>query len=213
RNVALAVQQRGMLLAPAFQFKPDWKGKQTMVTELVGPAQAVLNQGRKADTPDIDQEHEPIWVRPTQITWGKIIEKEDAIKALTDFQSEYTQSGASAVARALDAILAGAVFGPRLIGDEIPVAASYDSTGRLVPADLDQARTPHGATVSKLIRARKLLQKQHVEIEREELFYLANADEIEDLYNDIQYVNKDYREKSVLDASRKWVLEIAGITI
>jgi hypothetical protein len=104
-NVALAVQQKRSRLDMGFSYQSGLSGRQSTLIELIGSASAVVDLGRKADTPDIDNSIEPVWITPRQLAWGKLIEKEDAIKALTDYQSPFVQAGAAAMVRGKDVIL------------------------------------------------------------------------------------------------------------
>lgn len=213
-NVELAVQQKKAQLEPCFMYESGLSGRQNQVLELIGSTTAIVGGARGGDTPNIDNTIEPVWLRPTQIEWGKIIEKEDAIKALTDYQSPFVQAGAASIQRARDDIFAGAIFGQRLIGQDGTTIVSWDNTGRLVTEGIGSADdvTATGMNVKKIIRGKRLLQAAQIDIDTEELYCLLNAKEIEDLYRDISFINTDYRAQSVMDANRQ-VLSILNVTI
>lgn len=212
-NVELAVQQKRAMLEGAFTYVSGLSGRQANVLELVGSTAAIINGARGGDTPNIDNNIEPVWLKPQQIEWGKLIEKEDAIKALTDYQSPFVQSGAAAVQRARDDIFANAIFGSRLIGQDGLTTLAYVSTGHQVTEGIGSADdvTATGMNVKKLIRAKRLLQAGFLDVDSEDLYALLNAKEIEDLYRDITFINKDYRAQAVLEGRQ--VLSILNITI
>jgi hypothetical protein len=212
-NVELAVQQKRAQLEPIFTYQSGLSGRQANVIELIGSTSAIVNGPRGGDTPNIDNQLEPVWVKPTQLEWGKVIEKEDAIKALTDYQSPFAQAGAAAIQRSRDDVFAAAIFGSRIIGQDGLTVVAWDNTGRLVGEGIGSADdvTVTGMNVKKLIRGKRLLQAAQIDIDAEELWCVLNAAEIEGLYRDITYVSKDYRSQAVLEGRQ--VLSILNVTI
>jgi Phage capsid protein len=211
KNIELAVQQKTSKLENAFTFQGGLSGRNMMMLELIGSTEAVENLGRGADTPDIENAVEPVWIAPHQHVWGKIMELEDTIKAMTNFNSEFVQAGAAAMVRRKDRRLKTAIFGARVIGkDGATTSAWAGSTVAAGIGSTDDA-TAIGFNVRKIIRAKRYLQEAQVEIDEEELFCTANAKEMEDLYRDLTYINKDYRDKAVLDG--KQVREILDVKI
>jgi hypothetical protein len=213
-NVTLAVQQRRSQFADRMTFQGGLKGRINQVVDLVGPEEAIVNGARGGDTPNIEGKHDSVWAAPTQLEWGKLIEKEDAIKALTDYMSPYTQTGAAAIVRGRDTIMAKAVYDQKLTGKDGTTTTPYSNTGRLVAVGIgDPALAATGMNVKKLLRAIRLLQEQEVEVEDEQLVMGLNAQEMEDLYYDITFVSKDYRKESQLDTERREVISILGVDI
>lgn len=215
RNVELAVQQKVSKFERGFTRQTGLSGRKAQLVDLIGSTSAIVDGARGGDTPNIDNNLEPVWIAPHQIEWGKLIEKEDQIKALTDFQSPFVQAGAAAIVRARDQIYATAIFGPRLIAQDGTTSSAFSSTGRQVTEGIGFSATDDttvtGMNVRKLIRAKALLQKQELNLDNEELFVGLNSVEIEGLYRDITYVNTDYRDKSVLEG--RMVMGILGITV
>lgn len=201
-NVALAVQQKRSRLDMGFSYQSGLSGRQSTMVELIGSASAVVDLGRKADTPDIDNSIEPVWITPRQLAWGKLIEKEDAIKALTDYQGPFTQAGAAAMVRGKDTILASAMFGSRKIGaDGTTVSAWNGQTVTVgIGASATDDTTATGMNVRKLLRGRRLMQAGQVITGDEELFFSGNAQQIEELFRDLTYISHDYRNGKPLDS-------------
>lgn len=210
-NVMLAVQERKKQFDDAFMFDPDLKGKQVQVTSIVGTTEARQDAPEGGDTPDIDVNHEPVWVRPTRLDWGKVIRKEDQIKALTTYQSEYVQSGATAIVRKRNALLASAIFGPRLIGNEVPVSTAW--AGKTVAVDLGSPATPNKMKVAKILNAIRQMEDDEVVFEEEDPYLVLDPEEIESLWGDLTFVSKDYRDQAQLDNVNKRVMAIFGIPI
>lgn len=210
-NVTLALQEKKAQFDDAFMYDADLKGKQVRMINIVGTTEARIDAPESGDTPDVEITHEPVWVLPRRIDWGKLITKEDQIKALTDYQSEYVQSGAAAMVRSKNGILASALFAPRLIGNEVPVATPW--AGDTVPMTVGSAdgSTDVGMNVKKILRAFRLMEEREIMIEEEDMYLALDPVEIESLYYDLTYVNKDYRSKAVIEEKR--VLNILGIPI
>lgn len=210
-NMVLALQQLRSVYDDAFTFAPGLKGRIAQFLEVYGPTTAVKNLGRKADTPDIDSQVEPVWITPTQLAWGRLMELEDTIKAVMDPQSQFIRAGAAAMVRGKDSVLRDAIFGARRIGLDGGTSSSWAGDTVAVGIGSADDATATGFNVRKLIRGVRYLQQRQVSIDTEQLFASTNAQGMEELYRDITFVNTEYRAKSVLEG--KQVREIMGITI
>lgn len=208
-NVLLAVQEQKDQFGDAFSYIEKVSGKQLQIVDLIGEMEAREDAPEGGDTPDIEASHEPVWVRPKRLDWGKIIKQEDIIKALTSFQSEYVQGGVKAITRKKNRILANSIFGARLIGNEVPVSTAW--AGKTVPVDFGSAGTPNRMSVAKVNNAIRLMEDDHVDIDMEELYLVMNPQQNEELYTDITFTSKDYRDKAVMEERR--VKSIMGIPI
>jgi hypothetical protein len=210
-QVQQAIQEKNRQFDDYFNYLDGVSGKQLMVTDIIGTMEARIDAPEGGDTPDIETTHEPVWVRPRRIDWGKLIKKEDQIKALTDFKSEYVQAGANAYVRAHNTLLAGAIFGPRLIGNEVPSTAPW--AGRTVPVDLGSTGTPNNMSVKKILNAIQVMETDDVVIEEESLAIAMTSVENEQLWNDLTHVSKDYRAKAQLDDMAQRVRTIFDIPV
>lgn len=211
RNVELAVQQKKSKFEMAFTFHPGIKGRQAQLLELIGATAVVTDLGRAADTPNIDNQVEPVWVVPRQIAWGKLIEKEDAIKALTDYQSQFVQAGAAGMVRGADVIRAAAIFGPRKIGADGSTVSTWNGSTVAVGIGSADDVTATGMNVKKIIRARRYLQANEVDLGDEQIFVATNAQGIEELFRDLTFISGDYRDRKTLDHPEN--IDILGVTI
>lgn len=200
-NVELAIQQKKSRLDVGFNYISGLSGRQATVLELIGVTSAVVDLGRKADTPDIDNQIEPVWMIPRQLAWGKLIEKEDAIKALTDYMSPFVQAGAASMVRGKDVILSQAVFGSRKIGADGSTTSAW--AGRTVGVGVGYSATDDttaaGMNVKKILRARRLMAADQVDLMDEMLFFSGNAQATEELFRDITFISGDYRNSKPLD--------------
>lgn len=212
-NVQLAVQQKTSKFDMAFTYATGLSGRTAQLLELIGETTAVVDLGRKADTPDIDNSIEPVWVIPRQLAWGKLIEKEDHIKALTDYQSPFVQAGAKAMVRGKDVILSQAIFASRKIGQDGGSTSAWagSTVGVGVGYSATDDTTATGMNVKKILRARRYLAANQVDIGDEELFLSLNAQGIEELFRDLTFISSDYRDRKVLDAPER--LDILNVTV
>lgn len=208
-NFRLALQERKDQFGDSFSYVDGLNGKQMQVTDIIGAIEARLDAPEGGDTPDLEGTHEPVWMRPRRIDWGKVITKEDQIKALTDYKSEYIQTGVNGVVRKKNIILAAALFGPRLIGNEVPVSTAW--AGRTVPVDLETPGTPTRMSVRKILNAIRLMETDDIVADEEMMTLALDPKENEELYQDIQFTSRDYRDSAKYDQKR--VTEILGIPI
>ena len=207
-NVKLAVAERKAVFDSAFMFDPNLSGEQARMVEIIAPQDARIDAAVGGPTPTFEAQHEPVWCLPRRIDQGKVIEVEDQIKALTDFKSEYTQVIAQAMVRGKNSILVPALFGTRLIGKQGATSSSAWA-GSTVAVAVGGADT--SMNVAKLMRALRYFEEAEIILEEEEIFCALDAEENESLYNDIKFVNTDYRSKAVLEEKR--VREILGVKI
>jgi len=208
-NITLALQESKDQFSDSFTYIGGVSGKQMQVTDIIGTIEARRNAPEGGDTPDLEGTHEPVWVRPERVDAGKLLKVEDAIKALTDFKSPYIQSMVNGVVRVKNIILAGALFGPRLIGNEVPVSTPW--AGDTVPADLEQQGTSSRMSVRKILNGLRLFEDADVDPEMERITIAMSPQANEELYNDITFTSKDYRNKAVMEEKR--VKEILGMPI
>jgi hypothetical protein len=224
RLVVNAVQQMKSRFEMGFTYSADLQGRSKMILDLVEATTAIVNGTRGGDTPNIEANHEPVWVQPNQIEWGKLIEKEDYIKALTDYESPYVKGGAMAITRGRDLVFGVAVLGPRIIGLDGTTVQAWQNTfvnqaganvSRAVPNTVGSpdGQTPTGMNVRKLNRGIRIFNAQYVETDYEDLWAATNAQGIEELYNDITTINTDYKKMSVLDEQKRVVRYVAGVNI
>lgn len=213
RNVQLAVQQKKSRFEQGFTYHGDWKGREMIFVELIGPTSAIIDGNRGGDTPNIDANLEPVGVVPHQIEWGKLIEKEDAIKALTDYQSPFVQNGAAAIVRGRDQVFASSLFANRLIGQDGATQQAWDSTGKVVAKEVGSSdgNTDTGMNLRKVQRAKRLFRAQYVDLDMEQLWGVLNAQEMEELYNDLLTINTDTAKMAFVDHDLRLVHNVAGV--
>ncbi len=199
-NVELALAERRDQFTDSFTPIGEVSGKQLQIVDLIGDSEAREDAPEGGGTPDMTIGHEPVWVRPKRFDWGTTLKIEDQIKALTDYRSPYTQGGVGAIVKKRNRFLAAALFGPRLIGNEVPVSTAW--AGKTVPVDLETPSTPTRMSVRKILNSIRLYEESFVEVDMEQIFMAMNAQQNEELYQDITFTSKDYIDQSVFEGKR-----------
>jgi hypothetical protein len=214
-NVELAVQQKRSRFENYFTYQGNLSGRQMRVLELIGSTEARVDAERGGDTPHIEPRVEDVWLRPRRLDWGRLIEKEDTIKALIDYSAVAVQDGAAAIARGRDRIMAAAFFGPRIVGqDGSQAPEAYSNPNGNVPINYVKSGTAvnSGLTIPKLIRGLSILSAGEVDLEQDTACCAVTNIQMEDLYNSLQFTSKDFRDKAVFDDKERTVLSFMGIT-
>jgi hypothetical protein len=195
--VELALQEMRDQFTAHFTPITDYSGKQLSIIDLVSDSEAREDAPEGGGTPDIEVGHEPVWVRPKRFDWGKTLKVEDQIKALTNYRSTYVQGGVAAIVRKRNAFFASCFFGQRLIGNEVPTAVNY--AGPSVAADYEATGTPSRMSVRKILGGIRKLEEVFVDVEMEQIAIAMNAQQNEELYQDITFTSKDYIDRSVFE--------------
>jgi hypothetical protein len=213
-NVAMAVQQKRSRFENAFTYQPNLKGRQARVIELFGAESAIIDGESNGDTPHIASRIEDVWCRPRHLEWGKILEKEDEIKAAIDYQSVAVQTGAATIARGKDAIMASAFFGARVVGQDGLTVEAFSNPGGNVPVNYVKSggAVNSGLTFDKIVRGQSIMAANEVDIEQDQVFMAITNRQMEDLYTMVQFLSKDYREKTVVDDKERTVISFMGTT-
>lgn len=199
-NVELALQEQNDQFSPYFSTIGEATGKLLRVVDLVSDSEAREDAPEGGETPNIEANHEPVWVRPKRFDWGVTLKVENQIKALTDFKSTYVQGGVAAIVRKRNVFHANCLFGNRLIGSEVPVSTAW--AGSTVPVDLEATGTPSRMSVRKILNGIRLMKEAFIEVGMEQIVIAGNAQQNEELYQDITFTSKDYINQSVFEGKQ-----------
>lgn len=194
-----------------FSWLPNVSGKQAQVIDILGEMTARSDAPDGGPTPKMTTTHEPVWVQPKPLDIGFELSMEDKIKALTDYKSPYVQTAAKAMVKGKNERLAAAIFGPRLIGNDAPTSTAWagDSVAKTVGSSDGATNTI--MNVKKVLRAIRYMEEAGVDHESEQMVLFLSSRACEELYYDVTFVSKDYRDRAVLE--QRMVREIMGIPI
>lgn len=215
-NVEMALAIMSNPFEPYFTFQSNLAGKTAQVIEYVAPVDPIIDGSRGGATPDAQFMHEMVWCKPRQIEQGTTVEKEDEIKRTISPQSIYVKGIAQSIMRGRRQIMLDSIFGPRLVGaDGLQVATAYSATDgvNLVLKNFVRSGSAadSGLTFDKIIKGRTLLVGSEVDITEEKLCLALTHKQEFDLYGMVQYLSKDFREKTVVDEKNKRVLNFLDI--
>jgi hypothetical protein len=195
-NVSLLLQQKGSKLRNTVSVG-SYTGKAAKAVEQVGPVTAQKRTQRHGDTPLISTPADARWVFPVDYEWADLIDDQDKLRMLIDPQSAYAQNGALALGRAMDDEIIAGIFGTNKTGENGTTNTNFDTSNQRVA--VNHAATGNvGLTVAKLREAKRILMKNEVDIDNEQLFVVITAKQHDDLLNEAQTISLDYNTRPVL---------------
>jgi hypothetical protein len=188
-----------------------FSGKQFAIIDLIGDSEA------REDAPEggehaghRSRSRAGLGASPKRFDWGKTLKVEDQIKALTDVQARpMCRAASQAIVRKRNAFFASCFFGNRLIGNEVPSSVAW--AGPSVPADYEATGTASRMSVRKILGGLRKFEEVFVDVEMEQIGIAMNAQQNEELYQDIQFTSKDYQDRTVF--AGKTVREFMGMAI
>jgi hypothetical protein len=195
-NVQMLLQQKGSKLRDTVSVG-SYTGKAAKAVEQVGPVTAQKRTTRHADTPLISTPSDARWVFPTDYEWADLIDDQDKLRMLIDPQSSYAQNGAYALGRAMDDEIIAGIFGVNKVGENGSSNVNFDTSNQRVAVN-HGATGNVGLTVAKLREAKRILMKNEVDIDNEQLFVVITAKQHDDLLNEAQAISLDYNTRPVL---------------
>lgn len=213
-NVMLALQQKPGRILSSMTELPRVEGKDLQAVELLASTEADVDQPETSATQLKVGQHLGIWVKPRRITWGMGVSRGQIIRNLTDYKSPYRENGTIAVRRRMQKLAIEAILSARRVAstdDGVPTAVDFDTTNQQVAVNHGGSNV--GLTVPKIVKALELLGLAETETEDEKLTMLVTPKQMTDLYGQLQFTSKDYRDRSVYDQKTATVQEFIGIQI
>jgi len=196
-DTKLAYQFAGDKLMPYVTMAPH-QGEGAAPCDFVAATHANENPGRIAPTPMNNASVTRRWVYPTFFDHAHYIAKQDETRVFNggNLQSQYAKNQGLAMSRKRDDLIMAATVATAVTGKNGGSTTAFD-TGMSV-ANNYKAAAATGLTVAKLIRMKKLMRAQGIDLENEKLVCLINSDDEEFLLNQIELRSKDYNDKPVL---------------
>lgn len=139
-----------------------------------------------------EKEYVRRWLRPRSFDLPIYVDKFDELKTSNDPKSALIQSHRAAFERKRDAVCVDAFFGDALTGKDGTTVEQWSSfTGQVVAVGTG-ASGATGMNVAKLRAARKILKKNKVDFNSEEIFIGINAEADDDFFDEAMVVSKEY---------------------
>lgn len=193
RNIMQLAQQKYSKLLQACYVKSNVKGK-TFYQDQIGAWAMDVKSGRNVQTPNND----PILARrmATMVDYhdARLLDRGDELRMLSDPRSAYTIAAAQSLGRKIDAVIGAALVGTAYYGE---TGASSITLGTDAISGISHiAGTPATLTFARVRAAKKILDKE--EVEMEERFFITNPEGLEDLLGETAATSSDYNAVKAL---------------
>jgi hypothetical protein len=199
-NVELLLQQKPSRFRMASRTS-NYTGRSAEVVQQIGAMELVDKDVRHKDTTIIDVPHSVRWVHPKDKNGAVLLDSEDELKTLANFESPYTETGRSAANRAIDREFLRAAFSNTTVtGVDQDVIVSWDTFVAANPLH----QIAHGGTglsAAKIKQGLKALRAAEVDLERERVYMGVSAEQIEDMELEDQYINYDFTSSRNLETT------------
>lgn len=194
------LQQKGGKLRAHVNYRGDYTGKQVSPINFLAPTEAMEVNERYGDTPNVEMNHERRWLAPRTWEWGKLVESRDALFTGIEPTGEYTEAGVEAMRRAEDKAVLQSIWATALTGETADTSEAWNDTGYIVAASVvGPGETGTKMNLGKLINARKLFQKYHVDLEAETPKLVITEDEEETLLGINELKSSDFVSKRTVE--------------
>jgi hypothetical protein len=114
-----------------------------------------------------------------------LIDSDDRLRTIAQFDSAYAKAGASALERGKDDLIIAAFFGSAKTGQSGSTTTDFDDTNQLV-AVTEGGASATGMNVAKLREARKILRANEVDLDMEPVFCAISAEQEAELLNEYE---------------------------
>lgn len=197
-NVELLAQQRKSRLEPYVTVQPC-EGVACAVRDQYGTVEAKTKTERHEKTKYSDTPRARRWLVPQEVYTAEMYDKSDVVRMLTDPQSPLVMAHVAAMERAKDRVILQAFFAAAITGETVSSGTTAYSTANDVAADLEVTSTPAGLTPAKLIRGKRLLIANKVDVDMEVPTCLIDDKAWEDLFGVTTVISGDYRNNKPLE--------------
>jgi hypothetical protein len=199
-NVELALQRMGPKLRPFVDFQPC-QGEQSALIRLFDPVKSQRRTGRKPENVDNRAGRRRRWLLfQDPVESGEYIDELDIWRQAMDPTSDLIRVHTMAVGRDIDEIIVEGLTGEAYEGKLTPTAVPLPSTQKVGIQVGSSPAADTGMNIKKLREARKIFEKNEVDLDREELFVGMSADEHDALFDFVEATSADYQS---WDASQR----------
>lgn len=188
-SVEMLLQQKGSVLRNAVRLE-SFTGEDCSFEQL-GLATAVQRTSRHADTPRIDIPHARRKVIPKDYETADLIDQQDKLRLLAEFNGPYAQAQAMALGRSMDDDIIKAALGDALTGHTGSTTVGIGSGNQIAVNYTEGAATNTGLTVAKLRRAKYILDANDNGFD-EPRYIACHPQQINELLRDTTVTSHDY---------------------
>jgi Phage capsid protein len=194
-NLELLLQQMGSKLSGAVDMAP-YSGVK---------AAAAVNQMAAIEADEVATRFEPIgrtdpgtdrrWVTPKNYDVNQLFDTFDQMQVITDPKSKAVQNSTLALGRKKDTVILNAFYAAAFTGETLSGTTAYTSGNTI---DEDIGGTSSRINVAKLLAVLELMESNHVDFDREEVYIAIPAKDHSALLNDPKIISRDYTDQLVL---------------
>lgn len=194
-TIMMLAQQEGSRLRPLIT-ADTYKGKAGKAVEQFGSTKATKRTSRHGDTPLIDVPQYARWVFPTDYEWATLIDDQDKLRMAIDPTSPIAKAGAMAMGRAMDDEILAALYGTAKTGENGTDSTTFDTSGQVVGPNVGGTAT--NLNVAKLREAKRILQANDIDLDREPVWMIVTSKEADALLGETQITSVDFNDRPVL---------------
>jgi len=193
-TIAMLLQQKESRFESAVTVG-SYIGKQASPVDQIGAIEMLPVTTRFAPMGRVDAAVDRRWVLPSDFELPQLIDSFDKLRLLNDPSSAYLQNAMMAANRKKDAIIYAAMFGTAKTGEAGATSTAF-GTSQFVSVDTGGAAS--GLNLQKLKAAKQILMANEVDLDSDPIYCAIDADEHNNLLNEVQIVNTDYNDRPVL---------------
>ena len=193
-TIAMLLQQKESRFESAVTVG-SYIGKQASPVDQIGAIEMLPVTTRFAPMGRVDAALDRRWVLPSDFELPQLIDSFDKLRLLNDPSSAYLQNALMAANRKKDAVIYAAMFGTAKTGVEGGTSTAF-GTSQFVSVDTGGAAS--GLNLAKLKAAKQILMANEVDLDSDPIYCAIDADEHNNLLNEVQIVNTDYNDRPVL---------------
>lgn len=214
-NMRMALNQQAALLATRAS-EQGGSGEMQLLDNIVGNGKVKKRTTRNADIVTDPTDHDRVWVAaPGEDYDADYVDTLDKVMTGIDLQGGITMKHAGVIRRAYDGAFiggfdgTGGFYGNMLMGKTGATQVPFASAN-IVPVTTG-AVSATGMNIAKIVEARTILNEGHVD-PNQRFFLGVTAQEVKDLFNQVQVVSDDYKEgyKVRMSADGRSLLGIMG---
>lgn len=167
------------------------QGESAVPVDQYGSVEMQEVVSRFAPMPRVDASVDRRWVYPVDYNLPQMVSTFDKLRLMVDPQGPLAQAAVKAAARQIDNIITDAFFADAKTGKAGGTTTSFDTTNHRVDAAIGAAADT-GMNVDKILRAKRILQDNNVDLDMEEPYLAITPQQEEDLLRQTQVINTDY---------------------
>lgn len=207
-NIQLLLQQKGSRLRNCVMSGPH-VGEQASPVDQVGAISMLPVTERFAPMGRVDTPLDRRWVQPLDYDLPQLIDSFDKLRLLIDPTSSYVQNAVLAAGRQYDASILGAFDGTNYTGKSGTTPIVFPSSQKVAVTFGSSGNS--SLSVAKLREAKRILMKNDVDLDADELYAPIDATQHDALLGEAQVISTDYNDAPVMKEGK--ITRFLGINL